>query len=548
MPTERLGNRTRRVQRHPTPFILVDAAQDEPLHRQLYDAIRSAIVSGKLPAGARLPSSRTLASETGVSRVTVGVAFDQLRAEGYVESRTGSGTFVREGLPDDALHARRRRADLARRRKSTAAIMPPGPRPPAALVPTHSLPVHQTAPIAFVAGVPALDLFPATLWSKLAARRWRGATGDGARLLNYGNPLGYLPLRRAIAEYVGLARGVRCEPEQVMVVAGAQQALDLAARILLRPGESAWLEDPGYFGARAAFEAAGVDIVPVPVDAEGLDAAAGEALAPAARVAYVSPSHQFPLGVTLSMRRRLALLDWAARAGAWVIEDDYDGEFRYVGRPLASLQGLDADRSASADRPAANGRVLYVGTFSKTLCPALRLGYLIVPPPLVDAFAGAKSASVGHTASVEQAVLADFIDDGHYARHVRRMRLVYAERQAALVAAAAVHLSEWVDLRPSPAGMHLVGWLRGDAARRGTSDRELSDVALASAVVTTALSTYRLRKPARDDRIPGGGGALLFGYSAFPEATLWEGARRLEQALSAHLRHGARRSRRVATK
>jgi GntR family transcriptional regulator/MocR family aminotransferase len=512
------------VRRHPTPFILVDAAQGEALHRQLYDAIRAAIVSGKLPAGARLPSSRTLASETGVSRVTVGVAFDQLRAEGYVEARTGSGTFVREGLPDDALHLRRRRAESKPRGKPAAVAALP--RIPDALVQAHSLPVHQGAPIAFISGVPALDLFPATLWSRLSARRWRGATGEGSRLLNYGNALGFHPLRRAIAEYVGLARGVRCEPEQVLITAGAQQALDLAARVLLRRGESAWLEDPGYFGARAAFEAAGIDIVPVPVDADGLDVAAGESLSPHARLACVSPSHQFPLGVTLSMRRRLALLDWAARASAWVIEDDYDGEFRYVGRPLASLQGLDADRSAGA-----NGRVLYIGTFSKTLCPALRLGYLILPPALVDAFAAAKSASVGHTSTVEQAVLTDFIGEGHYARHVRRMRLTYAERQAALVSAAAKHLAEWVDLRPSPAGMHLVGWLRGEAARRGVTDKSLADVALANAVVTTSLSSYRMGKRGHESR-----GALLFGYAAFNEETIRNGARQLEQAFASHLK------------
>ncbi|MEO7455922.1 MAG: GntR family transcriptional regulator, partial [Gemmatimonadaceae bacterium] len=225
MPPDRPQKQVRRVRRHPTPFILVDAAQGEPLHRQLYEAIRAAIVSGTLPAGARLPSSRTLASETGVSRVTVGVAFDQLRAEGYVEARTGSGTFVREGLPDDALNTRRRRAQARIGKKAVATVAAPIPRIPDAIVQAHSLPVHPTAPIAFIAGLPALDLFPATLWAKLSARRWRGTTADGSRLLNYGNVLGYHPLRRAIASYVGLARGVRCEPDQVLITSGAQQAL-----------------------------------------------------------------------------------------------------------------------------------------------------------------------------------------------------------------------------------------------------------------------------------------------------------------------------------
>jgi GntR family transcriptional regulator/MocR family aminotransferase len=545
VPIDRSRKQGRRVPRHPTPFILLDAALSEPLHRQLYDAIRAAIVSGRLPAGARLPSSRALASETGVSRVTVGVAFDQLRAEGYVEARTGSGTFVREGLPDDALQARRRRLESRQRARPAAAAALPTPRLPSALVQTHSLPVHQTSPIAFLAGVPALDLFPAVLWSKLSARRWRNAVSDGgARLLNYGNPMGYFPLRRAIASYVGLARGVRCEVEQVIVTAGAQQALDLAARVLVKPGESAWLEEPGYFGARAAFEAVGATIIPVPVDSEGLDVAAGEALDSTARLAYVSPSHQFPLGATLSMRRRLALLDWAARSRAWVIEDDYDGEFRYVGRPLASLQGLDADRSAVGEQSIVNGRVLYVGTFSKTLCPALRLGYLIVPPLLVETFAAAKGAAVGHTASVEQAVLTDFIEDGHYGRHVRRMRLVYADRQRALVAAASTHLAHWVDVRPSPAGMHLVGWVRSEIRRRGLTDRVLSEIALNSAVVTTPLSMYRLSQRGRELRPSAfGDGALLFGYAAFNEDAIWDGARRLERALAADPRSGLRRRR-----
>jgi GntR family transcriptional regulator/MocR family aminotransferase len=244
------------------------------------------------------------------------------------------------------------------------------------------------------------------------------------------------------------------------------------------------------------------------------------------------------------MRRRLELLDWASRARAWVIEDDYDGEFRYVGRPLASLQGLDADRSAVGEQSSVNGRVLYVGTFSKTLCPALRLGYLIVPPLLVETFASAKSAAVGHTASVEQAVLTDFIEDGHYARHVRRMRLVYAERQKALVAAASAHLAHWVDVRPSPAGMHLVGWVRSETRRRGLTDRILSEIALNSAVVTTPLSMYRSSRRERELRPSQfGDGALLFGYAAFPESTIWEGARQLERALAADPRSRLRRSR-----
>lgn len=499
MPAHSQKRRPRGTLRHPTPFIALDPAHRDPLHRQLYGAIRTAIVSGRLPAGSRLPSTRALAAETGVSRVTVAAAFDQLRAEGYVEARTGAGTFVREGLPDDALHTRR-----------------PAPKPKPAPLPAPPSTPATTGTAAFRIGLPALDLFPVAAWAKLSARRWRGMKGEEAeRLLGYGYPMGFDPLRKAIADYVTLSRGVRCEPRQVIVTAGAQQALDLIARVLVRPGEAAWLEDPGYFGARETLAAAGAAIVPVPVDGEGLDVAAGEALEPAARLAYVSPSYQFPLGATMTMRRRLALLDWARRAGAWIVEDDYDGEFRYVGRPLASLQGLDAERSGLP------GRVLYVGTFSKTLFPSLRIGYVIVPDALVDIFAAAKAAADRHTATVDQAVLADFIEEGHYARHVRRMRLVYAARQATLVEAAAAHLSRWLDVRPAPAGMHLVGWLR----RGGAGDREMSEAAIAAGVYVTPLSSYRAA-PGQDD--PGG---LVFGYAGCSDATIRDGARRLGQAI-----------------
>ena len=500
MPANSQKRRPRGTLRHPTPFFALDPGHRDPLHRQLYDAIRTAIVSGRLPAGSRLPSTRALAAEAGVSRVTVAAAFDQLRAEGYVEARTGSGTYVREGLPDDALHTRR-----------------PAPKPKPAPLPARPAEPGVAGTAAFRLGLPALDLFPVRVWARIAARRWRGMRGEEAeRLLGYGYAMGFDPLRKAIADYVTLSRGVRCEPRQVIVTAGAQQALDLIARVLLRPGEAAWLEDPGYFGARETLMAAGAAIVPVPVDGEGLDVAAGEALEAEARLAYVSPSYQFPLGATMSMRRRLALLDWARRAGAWIVEDDYDGEFRYVGRPLASLQGLDAERSGG-------GRVLYVGTFSKTLFPSLRIGYVIVPGALVDTFGAAKSAADRHTATVEQAVLADFIEEGHYARHVRRMRLVYASRQAALVAAASVHLARWLDVRPAPAGMHLVGWLRPGRV----TDGEMAEAALAAGVFVTPLSSYRAA-PAHDHR-----GGLVFGYAGCSEAMIREGARRLGAALDA---------------
>lgn len=548
-------NRPRRAPRHPTPFVALDPSLHRPLHRQLYDALRAAIVSGRLPGGARLPSTRQFALEMGVSRVTVAGAFDQLRAEGYVEARGGSGTFVCAGLPDDTLHAGGGnsrgpgiRAAPARSRIPAAgsAVSPvASDTPPTMAASAVQPPLPSTGPgaaglcgtAAFRIGIPALDLFPVSLWARLTARRWRGMVGpESERLLSYGFVLGFPPLRRAIADYVTISRGVRCDESQVIVTAGAQQALDLIGRVLLEPGDTVWLEEPGYFGAREAFAAAGAHITAVPLDAEGLDAAAGEALSPHARLACVSPSHQFPLGVTMSMQRRLALLEWATRTGAWIVEDDYDGEFRYVGRPLASLQGLEAERSVVASK-ADCGRVLYVGTFSKTLYPSLRLGYVIVPTPLLGAFAEAKAATDRHTATVDQAVLTDFITEGHYARHVRRMRLSYAARQATLVAAAATHVAPWLEVQPSDAGMHLVGWLR-ESLPSDITDQVLYKAALENGVVAVALSSCRAQPSQDAPGIDGARGALLLGYSGCSDAMIWEGAKRLGRAISSVVRDG----------
>jgi GntR family transcriptional regulator/MocR family aminotransferase len=324
-------------------------------------------------------------------------------------------------------------------------------------------------------------------------------------------------LRAAIADHLVNARGARCTAEQVLVVGGAQQALDLVARLLLDPGDAVWLEDPGYFGARMAFAAAGARLVPVAVDQEGLDVASGERDEPGARLAYVTPSHQFPLGAVMSAPRRLALLAWARSAGAWIVEDDYDSEFRYEGGPLPCLQGLEAERR-SGDEPA---RVVYVGTFSKTLAPGLRLGFLVVPDPLVDAFRAARSAVDLHPPAHPQAVLADFITEGHFARHVRRVRVLYAERQAGLLAAAGEALDGHLALEADPAGLHLVGWLAD-----GIPDTEVTDAAAAEGVVVSPLSRHALRSSS----MPAGRGALLLGYAGFGVGQLRAGVRGLRRA------------------
>ena len=479
----------------------LDARATTPLHRQLYDALRAAILGGQLAAGARLPSTRALAARLAVSRNTVLDAYAQLLAEGYVEGQVGSGTFVARVLPDDLLQVRPAQPPTTTPASTARALSQRGERLAATPV-TAPRPVATT--ISFRPGQPALDAFPFTTWRRLLDRRWRKPPRE---LLNYGDPAGWLTLREAIAAYLREARAVRCDARQVIIVSGSQQALDLAARLLLDEGEAAWVEDPCYLGARGALIGAGAQLAHVPVDAEGLDVAAGLARAPHARLAYVTPSHQYPLGVTMSLPRRLALLEWAARAGAWVLEDDYDSEFRYAGRPLASLQGLD--RAA---------RVCYIGTFSKVLFPALRLGYLVAPPALAEAFANARALVDRHAPTVEQAALADFITEGHFARHIRRMRALYAERQAALVEAARATLGGAVALEPAEAGMHLVGWL----------GEQVDDLALSARAAAQGLEVPALRRYLAEARLRGG---LLLGYTALDAAQIRAGVQRLAGVL-----------------
>jgi GntR family transcriptional regulator/MocR family aminotransferase len=472
-------------------FLPLDGTSAVPLYRQLYSGVRESILAGRLAPGAGLPSSRSLAEELGVSRNTVTLAFDQLVAEGYIQGSPRSGTRVA------AMPARAPRAKPSRG---------PGPSARGRAIADARLPAltrGESPAVPFRVGVPALDQFPSRLWSRLASRRWRRQP-----LLDYGEPGGYSALREAIADYVRLARGVRCLTEQVIITSGSQQGVDLAARVLLDPGDAVWMEDPGYTGARTALQASGARLVPLPVDADGLIVEEGERAAPRARLAYASPSHQFPLGVTMSASRRLALLRWAARAGAWVLEDDYDSEFRYDARPLASLQGMDED-----------GRVIYVGTFSKTIFPALRLGYLIVPLELVNVFRAARAVSDRQSPTMEQAVLADFVAGGHFARHVRRMRRLYAERQGVLVDAVRRQLGDRLKVTPSSAGMHLLGWLEP-----GVDDAAVSARAAALGVEAAPLSRYALVAPRR--------GGLLLGWAGYSAEGIREGVTRLEKALS----------------
>lgn len=461
----------------------------EALYRQIYRSLRRAILAGELSRGTRLPSTRMLAGELGVSRNTVINAFAQLQAEGYLESGPGAGSFVARELPDSLLHPRLRRQDTPH---GAMPEQPPLSARGYAMLGARTPSAPAGAPPAFTPGIPALDLFPYRQWNRSVTRSLHLTR---AAELNYGSSAGYAPLREAIAAYAGAARGVRCDAGQVIMVSGVQQGLDLITRLLTDPGAPVWLEDPGHLGARGVFMAAQTHPVPVPVDAEGFDIHEALRRAPNARLAYVTPSHQSPTGVVMSLRRRLELLEWAARDGGWVIEDDYDSEFRYTGRPLAALQGL-GDHS----------RVLYLGTFSKVLAPGLRLAYLIVPDALVDPFVAGRRLLDTHSPAPLQVAMADFIDRGYFAAHIRRMRSLYARRQAVLVHAVQRHLGSLLRIGPAASGMHLVAELHaGD-------DEPLSQTAAEHGLNVPALSLYYLGEPRRR--------GLLFGYACVPEPAI----------------------------
>lgn len=477
---------------HPVPLLRAPGERPgQPRYVHLYRRVREAVLSGALPPGTRLPSARTLARDEGISRNTVEAAFAQLRAEGFVTRHVGAGTWVSERIPD---------------RPRASGPLPEGvvrgSRPGSAAGPAsaaHAISERGRALVAlgeddptpgldFAPCVPGLDGLPMASWNRIAARHARRASGS---VLMPAPPKGLPELRAAIAAVLALGRGVRCAAEQVVIVSSTQQAIALASRILLDPGDEVWFEEPGYVSARRALSAAGARLVPVPVRGEGIDVAAGAALAPRARLAYVTPSHQYPLGVTLSLARRLALLEWADAAGSWIFEDDYDSEVRHDGRPLASLQGIDAA-----------ARVIYAGTFNKILFPALRLAYLVLPPGLVEPFARARALADGFSPTLTQRVLAEFIDEGHFAAHVRAVRALYRERRDRFLEAASKHLPAQARPGPSEAGMHLVLHLP-----EGTDDGALSEDAHRRGLSLPALSSHFIG--------PGRSG-LLVHYGAVP--------------------------------
>src|SRR5271163_580396 len=465
-----------------SPVIAIDRTQLKPLHRQIYDAFRTMIVERSLRSGQQIPSTRRLASELGISRIPILTAYAQLMAEGYFETCVGSGTFVCRTLPDQYLHTARRDPQTNDERRGSRLVA----RRVSHLSTVENLPwVRRLG--AFSVGQTAYDEFPFRIWSNLVRTHIRNTD---ASAMHYGESLGYQALRDAICSYLSTTRAVRCDPQQVMIVAGSQQALEISARVLLNPGDPVWVENPGYWLTRRVLNLAGCKVVPVPVDSEGLDVAAGISLSPKARVAYVAPSHQYPLGATMSASRRLRLLEWAQRSGSWIIEDDYDSEYRYHSMPIATLQGLDR-----------NSRVIYIGTFSKVLFPSLRTGYMVIPPDLVDRFRLVRQTMDITHPYFYQAVLADFIGQGHFARHLRRLRLVYAERRTALVNSILGEFDSRLEVLGAQAGLHLVV-----ALPKGLRDQEIAQRAAQNNLWLFPLSPTYLSKPTRQGLILGFGG------------------------------------------
>jgi GntR family transcriptional regulator/MocR family aminotransferase len=473
---------------------LVPRPPGAPATHWLYGAIRAEILEGRLRPGARLPASRDLALQYGLSRGTIVSAFAQLSSEGYVEGAIGSGTRVSEVLPDDLLHTGP--SEPVQKARPRRVLSSYGRR-------VGLFPAYRARPIrAFRADQPALDLFPTTLWAQLAARRLRRATTN---LLLGTSPMGYPPLREAVADYVRTARGVQCTADQIAIVSGVQEALDLVTRLFVDPLDRVCMEDPGYPGAALAFEARGARVVGLSVDDEGMTVPRGDA-----RLVYVTPGHQFPLGISMSLRRRLALLEWASGSGAMILEDDYDSEYRYSGRPVPALQGLDR-----------RGIVLFAGSFSKVLFPSLRLGYLVVPSDLVDVVTATLSITSRHAPLIDQAILADFLVEGHFARHVRRMREVYAERLAVLMESARAHLAGLLAISGLEAGLQTAAWVAdgidAQVAARAAAERD---------VEVTPLAWYtRGRRP----RVTRQG--LHLGFAAVDVPEIRRGVRDLARAL-----------------
>jgi GntR family transcriptional regulator / MocR family aminotransferase len=479
--------------------VAVDRASEVPLHRQLYLDVRRLILAGRLRPGSRLPSTRRLASDLCLSRTTVLDAFEQLIFEGYLEGKIGSGTRVSSQIPRDvhtlALATQQNPIPTIRRKPRIARR---------ALAQSFRERLAATPARPFRPGLPDIASLPLDLWSRLTAKHWRRAADQ---LYVHADSLGYLPLRKAICDYVSRLRAVRCDSDQVIITTGAQQALYLCANTLLNPGESIWMEDPGYPRARMAFKSAQLSVIPIPVDAEGLNSAASSEKRPAPQMIYVTPSFQCPLGYTMTLERRFDLLRVAARNNAWILEDDYFSEFRYGTSPVASLQSLDR-----------NERVVYIGNFSKNVVPFLRIGFLVAPKSIVHTLKVARTSVSRQPPGIDQAALAEFIAGGHLERHVRTTLQIYRERHDELVDAIRTYGGGVLEASDGGVGMYLVARLAA-----GADDRAAAMTAAASGVDTVPLSGFSIRQLRR--------GGLVLGYSAYETKMIRAATQRLCNAL-----------------
>lgn len=465
------------------PPIRINRNDASSVTAQLASGLRELILSGRLAAGERLPSSRTLAKDQGVSRTTAVTVYEQLMAEELIYSRVGAGAYVSETLDQE----RPQRAEPIHEALDTT---PPRLARLSLEASEQYFPrlSHPQVPRPFVTGMPANDEFPMALWARLSAQYWRQSRH---LVLAYPDPVGLYELRKAICNHLKANRGVACDPDDVFIFNGAQDAFNRIGQMLLNPGDKVWFENPGPIGARNSLVSSGASLVPVPVDDQGIDVAAGLKICPEFRMAFVTPARQHPLGVTMSLGRRLELLSAAGRCGAWIVEDDYDGEFYYSGHPAPTLKSVDTA-----------GRVIYVGTFSKVMFAALRLGYIVAPPELAKMFRRVAGATMQGAPSSLQAIMASFMEQGHFNAHLRRMRRIYAERQAALIAAAEEHLGGLLDVQPTTTGFQTVGRLLAEIDEDAVAAK-----ALERGIIVSPLSRFSLAPTSK---------GLVLGFSAVP--------------------------------
>jgi GntR family transcriptional regulator / MocR family aminotransferase len=489
------------------PPITLDARSKTPLYRQIAVWFQRAIVDGQLRPGQRVPSTRALADELRISRIPVLGAYELLIAEGYLRPFVGAGTCVSESIPDGVFGPARQGSrstteessePTGKRRTSRRAAGMPGP---------------SQEWLERARGCVDLTHFPVREWSRLVNRHARKLSRE---LMGYSDAMGYWPFREAVAEYLGAFRGVRCDPSQVLVTTGSQQGVQLAALALLDPRDPVLIEEPSYPGAQQALKAAGARLIPVPVDKDGMNVACAIERSGRARVAFVTPSHQFPMGVTMSAARRLELLAWAGRNGAWILEDDYDSEFRFGGSPIGSLQGVDSE-----------SRVIYIGTLSKVMAPALRLGFVVIPRDLIRTFMMLRSASDTFSPLLYQLVMTDFIREGHFSHHLKRMRSLYAEKRRTLLAALEAEFGNTLEIVGEQAGMHLVAFLPP-----GMNDSEISGQSRQNAISVGPLSPCYASPPRRN--------GLVLGYASLSERQIYETVAGLKTIIAAGAKHPLR--------